>query len=766
MAIPRFSRHDASKSDAMNPTKTIPPPLSSVVIARGSIPSSASQSSLNNLNKIDNEISSTSNRETNIQVCIRMRPLLVIPSSSPSKPPPTTTTATPTTPNVNDNTNKTTPNKLVSRFQKPTASFRSKIPTSKATGITRQNSMSETPKVIQDYAWDVMSESNVIQQANWSNPDPSRKNSYAFDKVFGPSTSTSEIYNSSIRPIVHASVDGYHGSVFAYGQTSTGKTYTMQGTRKDPGVVPLAVEDLFKYITMRNADVNYNREFLLRVSYMEIYNEQINDLLATSVSASSSRGKLGGPRAASSQIRIFENKNEGVVIRGLKEEIVTSPKQVYQLIATGEANRQTGSTSLNKHSSRSHSIFRVVIESRAKQHVSTYNVSKPNNDKMSDIESVSSAGSDLNKPIRISSLSLVDLAGSESVKATGSQGERLKEGQYINKSLMTLGHVIFKLSERADATSHGEHKFGNSYQHIPYRDSKLTRLMQMSLSGNAQICIVCNVSPSMKNIEETHNTLKFALRAKRIKQMARINEVKDDRTLLQNYKEEIEFLKQQLKEAREAKKSALTNEEGLKKKGNALTAEEDSKALVKAIKNLETLILSRNTPLKKPGGEDEDSLLDDSSDSPLDLRLGDTKQALFTNGTENAIKENEDAPSDESDEEEKKDSVLFDELHRIQNLLGNVLHKSKSPSSYTRKNSQNDPNKSPVTPLPPLSPSEQKNIAIDAEQKVEDTKKYSTPQRDQEMESLRLQLKKQAMVTSLRKADSSFLENQLNEKER
>jgi len=711
-----------------NTPQANPPPVELV------IPNNAENVS-GTQNSVKNNISSnpTNSLETNIQVCVRMRPLLVVPSSSSSG------IKTPIMNNLRS-LKKSKSILRASRFQKPTASSRSKLPKPSGNSSSKNNNQN-------DYAWEVPSNSNSIQQAEWTNPDPSRKSSYAFDKVFSPSSATSSIYESSIRPIVHATVDGYHGSVFAYGQTSTGKTYTMHGTKQELGVVPLAVEDIFRYITSRNADTNSNREFLLRVSYMEIYNEQINDLLAAPTNTSHVKHRRLGTQPYVSQVRIFENKNDGVVIRGLKEEVVTNPQQVYQLIATGEANRHTGSTNLNKHSSRSHSIFRIIIESRTKHVTKTLN--SKNNDKNNDIESLSSAGSELNKPVRVSSLSLVDLAGSESVKATGTSGQRLKEGQYINKSLMTLGHVIFKLSERAEGSN--QSKVGTFYQHIPYRDSKLTRLMQTSLSGNAQICIICNISPSLRNIEETHNTLKFASRAKRIKQVATVNEVTDDRTLLQNYREEIEFLKKQLKEAHEVKKESEPKIE--------TNSDVDAKTLVKAIKNLETLILSQGKSIDSPvvldevslqdtdsrGAEsidDEESLLDDSrtaiSVDSDDLTA--TKKILFLDKKGKSLKKKK----NKSPNREKKNSALFRELHRIQNLLGSVLNKSQKSKNASTPSS----------------------IPTNNEVKPEDPTDFMSPERDKEMESLRLRLKKQEMATSMRKADSSFLEGQLAEKER
>ena len=270
----------------------------------------------------------------------------------------------------------------------------------------------------------------------------------------------------------------FYITMHRYGQTSTGKTHTMSGVKTAPGILPLAIQDCFRFVSSGKDEA---REYLLRISYMEIYNEQIIDLLSET------------PHA----VRIFESPKEGVIVRGLREEVVTSSQDVYHWITQGEIRRQVGSTNMNKHSSRSHTIFRLWVESKSPK-----------------------------GGVRVSSLSLVDLAGSESVRLTGSTGDRQKEGQYINKSLTTLGQVVFKLSELQR-----RHDDNPIKSHIPYRDSKLTRLLQPSLSGNARIVLITCISPQVSHLQESHNTLKFAIRAKRIEQHATISEVADEKTM-------------------------------------------------------------------------------------------------------------------------------------------------------------------------------------------------------------------------------------------
>ncbi|WRX23985.1 Kinesin motor domain - like 10 [Theobroma cacao] len=288
---------------------------------------------------------------------------------------------------------------------------------------------------------------------------------YAYDRVFGPTTTTRHVYDVAAQHVVNGAMEGINGTIFAYGVTSSGKTHTMHGDQRSPGIIPLAVKDAFSII-----QETPNREFLLRVSYLEIYNEVVNDLL----------------NPAGQNLRIREDA-QGTFVEGIKEEVVLSPAHALSLIAAGEEHRHVGSTNFNLLSSRSHTIFTLTIES-------------------------SPCGENSEgEAVNLSQLNLIDLAGSESSKAE-TTGVRRKEGSYINKSLLTLGTVISKLTD-GRAT------------HIPYRDSKLTRLLQSSLSGHGRVSLICTVTPSSSNTEETHNTLKFAHRAKHIEIQAAQNKV-------------------------------------------------------------------------------------------------------------------------------------------------------------------------------------------------------------------------------------------------
>jgi centromeric protein E len=521
-------------------------------------------------------------------------------------------------------------------------------------------------------------------------------------------------------------------------KTNSGKTHTMTGSKHNNqnGVIRLAVEDIFRQITTQQ---NEKREYLLRVSYLEIYNEQIYDLLAPQ---SNNAPRFGSNLQhhhlpPSTAVRIFESRTEGIQVRGLREEIVTCPQDVYDLLDVGDARRKVGSTGMNSSSSRSHSVFRIVMESRVSSKNCGNNTPSlapsSNSSVASDADSMSmSLGTAVKGPVRISSLSLVDLAGSESVKATGSTGVRQKEGQYINKSLLTLGHVVHKLSEmsaKAQKMENDSSVMLTPKEHIPYRDSKLTRLLQPSLGGNAQVCIICNVSPALSSVEESHNTLKFGSRAKTIQQHASITEVADEKTLLRSYREEIEELKRQLKEARQtaAQTPVARNHMELRSSSSDEEDQDEIHVLESAIQNIDRLILKTGgKSVKKTTKEKETPAFDGDAGMEVDDSLpgrrsldADLAKVDTTDGAEEALT----ALAEQNPE-------LVEEMHRIQGLLGTLMKKrmDKPPSSANGKKSTSD--------------------------------------RDEEVEKLRLQLQEQSISSTMRKADSSFLQGRLNEKEK
>ncbi|KAK9531835.1 hypothetical protein VZT92_011237 [Zoarces viviparus] len=324
--------------------------------------------------------------------------------------------------------------------------------------------------------------------------DGNSTKSFAFDRVFTAEETTNQLYQSFAKPLVVSSVQGYNGTIFAYGQTASGKTFTMMGSNRIHGVIPLAVEDVFH--TIKNCS---KKEFLLRVSYMEIYNETVSDLLVDSWKRK--------------PLEVREGINKNIYVADLTEELVTNSGQALAWIRKGEKNRHYGKTKMNERSSRSHTIFRMILESR---------------------ESDSASGENADGAIIVSHLNLVDLAGSERTSQTGAEGTRFKEGCNINRSLFTLGQVIKKLTDESPKG------FTN------YRDSKLTRILQNSLGGNAKTVIICTITPVA--LDETLSTLQFASTAKKMRNDPHVTEVSDDGALLKRYRNEIVDLKRRLHE--------------------------------------------------------------------------------------------------------------------------------------------------------------------------------------------------------------------------
>ncbi|KAG7487476.1 hypothetical protein MATL_G00023940 [Megalops atlanticus] len=287
---------------------------------------------------------------------------------------------------------------------------------------------------------------------------------YVFDRVFQSNTTQEQVYNACAQKIVKDVLEGYNGTIFAYGQTSSGKTHTMEGNLHDPdgmGIIPRIVQDIFNYIY----SMDENLEFHIKVSYFEIYLDKIRDLLDVS----------------KTNLSVHEDKNRVPYVKGCTERFVCSPEEVMDTIDEGKSNRHVAVTNMNEHSSRSHSIFLINVKQENTQ----------TEQKLS------------------GKLYLVDLAGSEKVSKTGAEGAVLDEAKNINKSLSSLGNVISALAE------------GSTY--VPYRDSKMTRILQDSLGGNCRTTIVICCSPSSFNEAETKSTLMFGQRAKTIKNTVSVN---------------------------------------------------------------------------------------------------------------------------------------------------------------------------------------------------------------------------------------------------
>ncbi|KAJ5154070.1 uncharacterized protein N7500_009509 [Penicillium coprophilum] len=402
---------------------------------------------------------------------------------------------------------------------------------------------------------------------------------YFYDNVFNPQENNAKVYDSAAKRLVRRVMEGYHGTVFAYGMTGTGKTFSMQGTATSPGVIPLAITDIFSFIRETP-----HREFLLRVSYLEIYNEKINDLLSASAA--------NGPAGAQEEIKLREDSKRGVYATPLKEEIVQSPTQLLRVIARGDHARRTSSTQFNARSSRSHAVVQIVVESRERV---------PSGSSQDKRAGIAPGG------VRVSTLSLIDLAGSE---RAADDKERRTEGAHINKSLLTLGTIISRLSENKDKQGNPTDRDG---RHLPYRDSKLTRLLQPALSGGSLVSILCTIqftSAVNSHTGETLNTMKFAARAKNniVSHAKKAEEAygsggggdSGSRVLLERYRMEIQALRGQLdtQAKSQAEKELKWDEHQYEKEAQARHEEQVLEmqlartALKERIEHLNRLILS------------------------------------------------------------------------------------------------------------------------------------------------------------------------------
>ncbi|KAB2020531.1 hypothetical protein ES319_D07G074600v1 [Gossypium barbadense] len=331
-------------------------------------------------------------------------------------------------------------------------------------------------------AWDCKDDYTIVSkrpsQERTSQPPP-----FTFDKVFGPSCLNETVYEG-VKTVALSALGGINATIFAYGQTSSGKTYTMRG------ITEKAVNDIYHHI-MNTPE----RDFTIKISGLEIYNENVRDLLNSE---------------SGHNLKLLDDPEKGTVVEKLVEETVSNDQHLRHLISICEAQRQVGETALNDTSSRSHQIIRLTIQSTLREN------------------------SDCVRSF-VASLNFVDLAGSERASQTHADGARLKEGCHINLSLMTLTTVIRKLS------------VGKRSGHIPYRDSKLTRILQHSLGGNARTAIICTLSPALIHFEQSRNTLFFATRAKEVTNNAQVNMVVSDKQLVKHLQKEVARLEAELR---------------------------------------------------------------------------------------------------------------------------------------------------------------------------------------------------------------------------
>uniref|UniRef100_A0A1D1XJA0 Kinesin-related protein n=2 Tax=Anthurium amnicola TaxID=1678845 RepID=A0A1D1XJA0_9ARAE len=370
---------------------------------------------------------------------------------------------------------------------------------------------------------------------------------FTFDRVFGPTSQQKDLFDLAVSPIVNEVLEGYNCTIFAYGQTGTGKTYTMEGGGRktkngefpsDAGVIPRAVRQIFDILEAQNA------EYSMKVTFLELYNEEITDLLAPDESKFID-DKTKKP------IALMEDGKGGVFVRGLEEEIVTSASEIYKILDKGSAKRRTAETLLNKQSSRSHSIFSITIH----------------------IKECTPEGEEM---IKCGKLNLVDLAGSENISRSGAREGRAREAGEINKSLLTLGRVINALVEHSG--------------HIPYRDSKLTRLLRDSLGGKTKTCIIATISPSIHCLEETLSTLDYAHRAKNIKNRPEVNQKMMKSAMIKDLYSEIDRLRQEVYAAREKNGIYIPRDRFLQE-------ESEKKAMAEKVERLELDLESKDKEL-------------------------------------------------------------------------------------------------------------------------------------------------------------------------
>ncbi|KAJ3325897.1 hypothetical protein HDV06_002282 [Boothiomyces sp. JEL0866] len=420
----------------------------------------------------------------------------------------------------------------------------------------------------------------IMVKANPSASDATTK-TFSFDKAFGPGVGQETVFNEVVAGMLEEVLMGYNCTIFAYGQTGTGKTYTMEGDLSEPtlgsGIIPRTLYSLFDQLD------NETLEYSVRVSFIELYNEELKDLLS--------------PESDFRKLKLYEdlNKKGSVVIQGLEETLVKNADDVITILQRGSKKRQIAATKMNESSSRSHGIFSITVH----------------------IKENTPDGEEL---LKVGKLNLVDLAGSENIGRSGAENRRAKEAGMINQSLLTLGRVINALVERSP--------------HIPYRESKLTRILQDSLGGRTKTCIIAAVSPSRCSIEETLSTLDYAHRAKNIRNKPEINQKMTKRALIREYINQIERLKSDLLAAREKNGIYLSPESYntlvAENNGNKAQVEEVSKLMdgqMEEMKNLEAKFKQQTEMLSITTSQLEDAMSDlDSKKNEIEKLFEQTQQ--------------------------------------------------------------------------------------------------------------------------------------------
>lgn len=330
------------------------------------------------------------------------------------------------------------------------------------------------------------------------------QHTFTYDRMFTNDDDQSAVFSTAVEPVVLSTLQGYNGTVIAYGQTGSGKTYTIEGEDGDlRGIIPRSGDTIFRHIE-DDSNANSSSKYLVRVSFFQIYNERITDLLV-------SNSMKGRPKEEPKTLGVREDSSGEVYVDGLSEHIVKSSKEIQDLLRLGKKSRKTAATVMNEASSRSHAVFAIIVERSVEDHKTKETT------------------------VTIGKLNMVDLAGSERVKsALPGNADRVDEAKNINSSLSAFGKVVMALT-----TSGGNH--------VPYRDSKLTRILQDSIGGNCKTTLITTVSPGSSSYGESLNSLKFAYRAKAVKNNAKVNLDQSDQALLTTYQREIKRLQAELR---------------------------------------------------------------------------------------------------------------------------------------------------------------------------------------------------------------------------
>ncbi|KAH1252064.1 Kinesin-like protein KIN-7E [Glycine max] len=468
--------------------------------------------------------------------------------------------------------------------------------------------------------WECINDTTILYR-NTLREGSTFPSAYTFDRVFRGDCSTKQVYEEGAKDIALSVVGGINSSIFAYGQTSSGKTYTMIG------ITEYAVADIFDYINKHE-----ERAFVLKFSAIEIYNEIIRDLLSTE----------------NTSLRLRDDPERGPIVEKLTEETLRNWVHLKELLSFCEAQRQVGETYLNDKSSRSHQIIRLTIESSAREF-------------MGKSSSTTLAAS----------VNFVDLAGSERASQALSAGARLKEGCHINRSLLTLGTVIRKLSKGRQG-------------HINYRDSKLTRILQPSLGGNSRTAIICTLSPARSHVEQTRNTLLFACCAKQVTTKAQVNVVMSDKVLVKQLQKEVARLETELRTpcppstncdcAAMLRKKNLQIQKVMEREIRELIEQRD--LAQSQVEDLLRMVGNDQKSRKERMNtwEDDDSTSESSSIYPSDLRIREFNNPHYNN-------ENSESSPDISD-----NGVLALTLYGEENVISQEI---PTPVNEDREDRQN-----------------------------------------------------------------------------